>query len=162
MRVTITGHRPEDLENIEWVQEKLTNTILQLNPEQVYIGMAAGVDLLAGKICVENNIPIIACKPWAGHKPRYSDILTYNNILRAAQKITILNPSQEYPGAWVYMQRNYYMVDQADLTIAVWSGKKTGGTAACVQYAKKKPQPIIQLNPQTKTKTMINSTHGLF
>lgn len=43
--------------------------------------------------------------------------------------------------------RNEYMVDNADVVIAVWDGSK-GGTCNCVNYAKKIGKNIIQINPK--------------
>lgn len=44
--------------------------------------------------------------------------------------------------------RNEYMVDLAEKVIAVWDGT-SGGTANCVEYAKKKTKKIITINPST-------------
>ena len=44
--------------------------------------------------------------------------------------------------------RNEYMVDNASLVVAVWDGTK-GGTANCVNYAKKQGKPVITINPLT-------------
>lgn len=43
------------------------------------------------------------------------------------------------------------MVDNSDLVVAVWSGKQSGGTFACVKYAKQKSKPLLQLNPMNET-----------
>ena len=43
--------------------------------------------------------------------------------------------------------RNEYMVDNADVVIAVWDGVKRGGTYNCVKYANSIGKKIIQINP---------------
>ena len=44
--------------------------------------------------------------------------------------------------------RNKYMVDNSDLLLAVWNGKK-GGTANTVKYARKKEKEVVIINPDT-------------
>jgi len=44
-------------------------------------------------------------------------------------------------------KRNEYMVDNADIVIAVWDGTK-GGTCNCVRYAKKLGKDIVIINPK--------------
>lgn len=44
--------------------------------------------------------------------------------------------------------RNEYMVNLTEKVIAVWDGT-SGGTANCVEYAKKKNKEIIMINPST-------------
>ena len=42
-------------------------------------------------------------------------------------------------------KRNKYMVDQSDLVIAVWDGKKVGGTWNTIKYAKSKEKQVIYI-----------------
>ena len=46
-------------------------------------------------------------------------------------------------------KRNEYMVDNCDLLIALYNGDKSGGTANCVKYAKKKQKNIVVIEPTT-------------
>lgn len=143
----MTGHRPEDLPNQEWVEAELKRTYLELKPELIYTGMAAGIDLLSAEVAHSLNIPYVATKPWAGHTPRIEDRIRYSTIEENADSVVNVDPSQTYPGVWVYHNRNVYMVDNSDFLIAVWSGKTKGGTYACVKYARQKQKPIYQINP---------------
>jgi uncharacterized phage-like protein YoqJ len=43
-------------------------------------------------------------------------------------------------------KRNEYMVDNSDIVMAVWNGKKSG-TSYTVEYAKKKGRRVLVLNP---------------
>jgi uncharacterized phage-like protein YoqJ len=154
MIVSITGHRPEDLPNQEWVRENLKRVIAENNVELLIQGMAAGVDLMSAEICMEVGTPFVCAKPWAGHTPRNADAQLYRKAVENAAEVVNVNPATEYIGAYVYHNRNQYMVDRADTVIAVWTGKKTGGTAACVRYAKSKNKRIIQINPLTMEVTV--------
>ncbi len=148
--VAITGHRPEQLKDINWVRSALTKVLKNEQPEMLIQGMAAGVDLLSAQIAYDLNIPFIAAKPWAGHTPRVADKDLYEWVTTTAYKVENVDVSNHYPGVWVYHNRNKYMVDKADLVIAVWNGSTEGGTAACVKYAKQKNKSIIQINPETQ------------
>jgi uncharacterized phage-like protein YoqJ len=48
---------------------------------------------------------------------------------------------------WKMLNRNKWMVDNSDITIAVWNGDESGGTFHCVDYAKKQQKEIINLWP---------------
>lgn len=149
--IAITGHRPEQLDNIDWVTKSLQEVFSSLQPELIYQGMAAGADLLSAEIAIAMSLPYVAARPWITHTARNEDRELYNTILTNAFRIDIVDPANEYPGPWVYHKRNEHMVDNADICVAVWNGSSKGGTAACVRYAKKKGKRIIQLNPLTKT-----------
>ena len=112
--------------------------------------MAAGVDLLSAQVAYELHIPFVAARPWAGHTPRVADKALYQWATETAYQVDNVDTDNKYPGVWVYHNRNKYMVDKADLIIAVWNGSIEGGTAACVKYAKQKRKPIIQINPETQ------------
>jgi uncharacterized phage-like protein YoqJ len=154
MIVSITGHRPEDLQNPEWVYNALKQVISENHVELLIQGMAAGVDLMSAAACMEMGVPFVCAKPWAGHTPRNADKDLYTQALNQAQEVVNVSESVEYIGPFLYHNRNEYMVDRADTVIAVWSGKKTGGTAACVRYAKKQGKRIIQINPENQQITV--------
>lgn len=83
--------------------------------------------------------------------------LKYKSQLDKADKITYVDtldgyikcctPEGEYDIVKM-MQRNEYMVDNADVIIAVWNGDKKGGTFNCYKYAKKLNKNIIIINPK--------------
>lgn len=148
--VAITGHRPEIISDFGWVREQLTDVLQNLSVSKLYQGMAAGVDLLSAEVAFELNIPYVACRPWAGHSSRVADRTRYQTVLDNASEIVDVNPASEYVGVWVYHNRNKFMVDAADVLVAVWNGSLTGGTAACVKYAKQKRKPMVQINPLTR------------
>ena len=83
-------------------------------------------------------------------KDRYSyqvskaDVVTYVDETDGYIKMT--TPQGRY-NPYKLQIRNEYMVDNADVVIAVWDGSK-GGTCNCVNYAKKIGKNIIQINPK--------------
>ena len=148
MKIAVSGHRPEKITNWQFVEHQLYLAYRDLDASLVVQGCAAGVDLTAAKIAYRNNIPFWCARPWAGHKPRKADEINYEKALRFAEKVVDVDPSENYPGAWVYQKRNEWMVDHADIVVAVWDGT-SGGTANCVKYAWKKKVDIWHINPLT-------------
>ena len=144
----ITGHRPEKINNWQFVEHQIGLALQDNQINMMIQGMAAGVDLRSAKVAFSLRIPYIAARPWAGHKPRKADEIEYNKALVHAHSVVNVNDAEEYPGAWVYQDRNEWMVDRADMMIAVWDGT-TGGTHNCIKYAIKKSVPIFRIDPLT-------------
>lgn len=148
MIVAITGHRPERIPDMKAMEEALSEAYLELEVTKVIQGMAAGIDLLAARTAFRLDIPFISARPWAGHTPRVADQISYENAIVYAEEVVNVHPSIKYPGAWVYQKRNEWMVDRAELVIAVWDGQPKGGTYNCVKYAHDvKELPILMIDP---------------
>ena len=154
MIIAGTGHRPEDSEPESYVRTKARVKLQYPNKSGLVIetfitGMAAGFDLWAGDEALNLGLDVWAAVPWKGHKPRKGDEALYERILAGASKIVWLNDSETYPGAFVYPNRNHWMVDNCDAVMAYWSGKEKGGTYECITYAREAKKPIanIYLDP---------------
>lgn len=160
--VAITGHRPEDIKNPEWVYDSLKQVLKEVNPEKLYQGMAAGTDLMSAQLAIILGIPFVAARPWKTHTSRIEDREIYQFVLDKADEVINVSESNYYSGPQLYHARNEYMVDKADIVIAIWNGSKKGGTAACVKYALKQGKPLIQLNPMTEEISEIVETPALF
>lgn len=137
-----TGHRPEDCEEEEVVRRKIQQTLQEARPGIVISGMAAGFDLWLADEAITLGIPVWAARPWAGHTARTQDTELYAKVIGYADQVIAVTKSDEYAGPWVYHKRNEWMVDHATHILAYWSGKKTGGTYACLNYARKQSRPI--------------------
>ena len=72
MIVVGTGHR--DLRDRDWIAAQIERSLIDMGASLLYVGMASGADLLMAKTAYNLGIPFIAAKPWAGHRPRQSDI----------------------------------------------------------------------------------------
>ncbi|UUG69407.1 DprA-like DNA processing chain A [Streptomyces phage Sham] len=151
MRVGITGHRPERLEDHEdAVKQLISEALVHFGATRLYQGMAAGADLWSAKEAWKLKIPYAAVRPWAGHKPRVADTIEYGKVLKHATAIIDVDPSIEYPGPWVYNKRNEYIVDEVHAMIAVWDGRPYGGTYNCIEYAWKKAIPVLRIDPEER------------
>lgn len=140
-----TGHRPEDCEDEEIVREKSRLALQESRPDGFITGMAAGLDLWAGHEAHLLGIPIWCARPWKGHAPREGDVELYALLISVAERVIAVSPLTKYPGPWVYHKRNEWMVDHADEVLAYWSGKESGGTYACLNYAIKMERPITNV-----------------
>ena len=56
----------------------------------------------------------------------------FHRLFSRCDKVTVLAPSYH---AGCYGKRNRYMVDASQRVIAVYDGRKTGGTASTLRYA---------------------------
>ena len=147
MIVSITGHRPEDINDMRYVTSMLKESYSDLGATRVITGGAHGVDLVAAKTAYDQGIPFWLVRPYMGHKVPQGWREWYLNARIYAEKVVVLNPSDTYPGPWVFHNRNHWMVDNSDTLIAVWTGKESGGTYATVQYAIGKDKKIWQIEP---------------
>jgi len=136
-----TGHRPTDCEAEEIVRTKARAALQYSGADTFICGMAAGFDLWAGDEARLLGIEVWAARPWAGHKARKADVELYQRIYDAAAKVINVDPATEYPGVWVYHNRDKWMVDHATHILAyLHPDARAGGTYGTVKYAKgKKP-----------------------
>ena len=148
--VTISGHRPEKINDPAWIRAQirwvLEGTLLANHLIQ---GMAPGVDIWSAEIARQIGLLYTCARPWAGHKPRKDNVKGYEDAIYFADKVVVVNPAVNYPGAWVYQKRNEWMVDHGDVLLAVWDGS-SGGTSNCVEYAEKKSRPIYRIDEKQK------------
>lgn len=148
MIVAGTGHRPEASEPESWVRTKARVKLQYTEGIKTFIcGMAAGFDLWAADEARKLDIEVWAAKPWALHKPRKGDEELYKTIEEYASRVVVVSETLggKYPGAWVYPKRNHWMVDNADVVMAYWSGTESGGTHECVEYARSKNKKIANI-----------------
>jgi uncharacterized phage-like protein YoqJ len=74
-----------------------------------------------------------------------------------AERVVDVDPSEDYPGVWVYNKRNEWMIDHANVVVAVWDGT-SGGTANAVKYAKKIKRPVWRIDPATHVVGWLNAS----
>lgn len=142
MIIAVTGHRSEDCEDESIVRNKLRAAFEDAAPDAVIVGMANGVDLWAGAEAIGLGIDVIAARPWATHAARNDDAELYASVIEGASRVVVVDEAESYLGPWLYHKRNEWMVDNATHVLAYWSGKKSGGTYACLRYAMRTQKPI--------------------
>lgn len=157
-----TGHRPSrfpwgyDESNQECIalKEILTGEIMRLTNIGVtnfLSGMAEGVDIWASVIVLairEKNPAIklhciLPCKTQADNWSCSSQVL-YRSILEQADSIIYV--SRDYHKKCM-MERNKFMVNHADILLAVCRKIPRSGTEATINYARKMSREIITIDP---------------
>lgn len=89
-------------------------------------------------------------------KWKENDRIMYNKMIQKADHVIYVDRYKGYqsPGeidryhVSKMHRRNEFMVDHCDLLIALWDGS-SGGTSACIEYARKKEKEILIIDPKT-------------
>ncbi len=161
-----TGHRPEKLGFQRGgaaetaLKNRITGAVLRLIQERgvrhFISGMALGVDTYAAQSVLKlkelfPEITLECAVPCRGQESRWSkeDKAVYTDILSRADTVTVL---QDRYTPFCMQLRDAYMVDRADLVLAVWDGTPTGGTAYTVKCAEKRKKEIIVIPMEEKEK----------
>ena len=159
-----TGYRPQKLpftgeedEKCIFLKNELRREIIKAMEDgykNFMTGMALGVDTWAAEIVIDiknlyepwnENIRLFAAVPFLDQPFKWQEWQKerYNDILEYCDKIFII--SNEYTPECMN-KRNRFMVDRADMLIAVYDGK-AGGTANTINMAKSKNMHIRIINP---------------
>ena len=145
----ITGHRPERINSFQYVDAQLEYAFRDYRADVVIQGMAPGADLTAAKIAYREKIPFVSVRPWAGHRDSIDEQWRrhWDSAWKYARHNVTIVDQERFPGNSCYQRRNEYMVDNADFLIAVWDGKKKGGTWNTIKYAQSVDMSIWQIDP---------------
>jgi ribA/ribD-fused uncharacterized protein len=122
----------------------------RLNPEEFITGMALGVDQWTACDAWRLGVPVIlAAIPCLHHESRWPEPsrIKYHKILALPRVVSHVVSERPYFTGCM-QARNEFMVDRAQVLIAVWNGT-SGGTANCVEYARKQGREVIIVNPST-------------
>ena len=135
----VTGHReiPEDKKAC--VIKELENEIRTAVADgytRFISGFAEGADLIFAALVIElkaQGHPLVweAALPYRGRLN--SDDQDFQKIFSLCDRIKVLC---DQPSRSCYHIRNRYMVDQSSRVIAVYDGRKDGGTSYTIDYAK--------------------------
>lgn len=166
-----TGHRPnsfpwgynETSQDCALLKKVLREQILALVDDGVtgfISGMAQGVDLWAAQIVLDlkkkNPLLKLCCAlPCDDQEKMWPDPVKkqYHSILEQADKV--VHVGREYTSECM-RTRNRYMVDCADILLAVYNGRRRSGTGMTVNYAEQKQRRIIKINPLTREVSTLN------
>jgi len=157
-----TGHRPQNLpfgfeekdRRCRALKKLLRREIIRQIKENgvthFITGMALGTDMYAAEIVLMlksryRNITLECAIPCQSQADKWSpeQQARYRDIVSRCDKQTLI---QRMYTADCMHRRNRYMVDQADVLIAVWDGG-SGGTGMTVQYAQGQGKPVTVIHP---------------
>ena len=158
--VCFTGHRPSDLGTSPAIAKsalrKAIYGAIQQGATTFITGGAIGVDTYAAQLVINAktvypNIKLYIAVPFRGFTKYWTDAQRdeYADTIRKCDGFKVIC---DKPSKHAYHVRNQFMVDRADLVIAYWSGKRSGGTYATVQYAQQTGTKIVNCYPKTASK----------
>ncbi len=164
MKLGVTGHRPNKLwgydisdkryaQMKEYFKNEIRKDVNEAGQVEAISGMALGVDILFAEAAIElkkEGLPVTltAAIPFKGQEGKWPETSKrqYCNILSEADRsVTVCDGSY---AAWKMQKRNEFIVDECDRLIAIWDGMPQGGTANCVDYARKKGKKITIREPK--------------
>lgn len=168
----VTGHRPtrfkfkykEDNAGCKRLKKRLRDRFVELYEQGVhrfYVGGTLGVDMWAGEILLRlkeqpeyKDLELCIVLPCKGHDAKWDD--------RSQKRMAFLQKHSAETvivgkglAAEDYRKRNEYMVDHADVLVAVYDDDHSirSGTGMTVNYAKKKELAVILIHPDTGATT---------
>lgn len=154
MRVAITGHRPDAFiqshyttNQIQMISDGVVATFKrQYNDIYFNLGGAIGADQIVGNSCIEANVPYYLYLPAPIEiQGKYWNSNQLNNLKKQADLssgLNIIDPSGNY-NVKNYFIRDRKMVDEADIVVAFWVGKRQGGTFETMKYALKQSKFVF-------------------
>ncbi len=173
--ICFTGHRPSKLYGYDWSSsgnkllmtklEELIKLILTKFSQCRFIcGGAIGTDQMACSLCLKlrDEFPqtiVQLALPFSKQDSLWKDtdkarwrshIINANSTVMVdtvrGYELGMVEVGEYHPAKM--QKRNEYMVDKAEIVIAVWDGSH-GGTYNCIKYAQKRGKRIIVLNTRT-------------
>ena len=153
----VTGHRPDGFPftrspsdpNYVKYTETLSQTVEDLIRQgytHFITGMAEGADLDFARIILQHksnhpHILLEAALPYTTHAAKHISTATRERaeIQETCDMVTAVSPAYH---RGCMQKRNVYMVDKADLVLAIWSGIEKGGTWNTIRYARQKGKNI--------------------
>lgn len=153
MIIAFTGHRDYDAERINETLYRRIALLALLNDGVTFLcGMAVGFDLAAAEAVMrvkqDNRSVRLKCVIPFSEQTKYfsyEDQLRYARVLESADEVVVLEG--EY-SQLVFLRRNDYLVDHADMILAYFKDGSKGGTAYTIRRARKARITIENLYPQ--------------
>lgn len=93
------------------------------------MGFAQGVDQIFAKIAKDRGVPLLNVYP---HRRKFHP---YEEMLNENENVVFFSDTYSKSN---YILRDRYMVDNADIVLAVFDGIPAGGTWQTIEYAKQK------------------------
>lgn len=149
MNVMITGHRPQYMTPPE---QRVTKATLRQLLERLKLrhpnlrlltGMAIGADQWSAESALVLGIPVVAAIPFKGQESRWSSSQQehYHHLLSQCSETHILFDGPYSPH--MFLMRNQWLVDHANLALVVWGGAQSGGTWDAVKRIRKAGLPHV-------------------
>ena len=166
--IAFSGHRPHRLpdgkKQLSELEDRIEHELHRLHKlgyDTVLCGMAEGADLLCYEAILSYNtfrpdhekIRMHCVLPYMTfpERPSFMNRNDANLDSASADQVTVISPTYQ-PGC--FHKRNRFMVDSADILLALYDGRSFGGTAYTMKYARQKGKEVIILHPFTLERTV--------
>jgi uncharacterized phage-like protein YoqJ len=151
MIVAVTGHRPQRLGQYREgrLEDLAVAALKKYKPALVITGMAPGWDQAVAEAAVRVEIPFLAAVPFPGQEEGWSRYQydQYHRLLSEALRVEVIGRPTDKTAA--YKARNRHMVDlldkDHDMLLALFDGKRYGGSWYTVWYAQGKGVGVVNL-----------------
>lgn len=161
MIIAFTGHRPERLggepevsataNRVVALLEEAIDRALTRYPEAHFLsGGARGVDQWAAALVLDRHAALTIARPFPTQDARWPAVAQrvyaelQQRCLTTGGEVVDTSPT---PFIGAYGRRDRWMVDQANVVIAVWDGGP-GGTSRCGAYAHRLYRPLLRIDPR--------------
>lgn len=145
----VTGHREIAADRVEWVKAKLREEVEQAVREGFTIflsGFAQGADLYFAEAVMEQKVrhPQLILKAAIPYRGRLgSQDPLFCRCLAACDSVYV---QQEAYSPGCFAARNRALVEQAGRVIAVYDGRRQGGTFFTLRYARRLGRQVRQIS----------------
>ena len=149
--VGFTGHQSLSRSTRDLVRVALKEELTQLAPVVGVTSLAAGSDQIFADCVLELRGELTVVVPSEGYEESFAspdDLSDYHRLLRLASRRTVLD--HDRPSEAAYWDAGRKIVDQADVVLAVWDGRRAaglGGTGDVVRYASDRGRQVIVVWP---------------
>ena len=153
----VTGHRPNgfpftrsqaDRSYAEYMEmlSKTIEELIQNGYSHFITGMAEGADLDFALLVLRHkeiypHIVLEAALPYPIPSGNHINSAVQERVAILERCDTVQEVSPAYHRGCM-QKRNIYMVDKADLILAIWNGTEKGGTWNTIRYAHQQDKPI--------------------
>ncbi len=153
MRIGVTGHQHlAQPDAWHWVRVQIDRIIEHTPPPVVGLSsLALGADQIFAESVLEHGGALEAVIPFPEYEDRFAgqhEREVYRRLLgRAVHRIVLPRAGSDEES---YYAAGRFIVDSADLLLAVWDGepaKGLGGTGDVVRYAERARKPVVHVDP---------------
>jgi uncharacterized phage-like protein YoqJ len=161
--VSATGHRPQHLSTAEgqWVRTELAHVVQKLRDahamETGISGMAIGADMWWAEELLSAGVRLWAHVPFPQQPDRWppAERARWRRLLDQAAQVTTYGDAYD---VCLLHERNDGMLAYSQAVVAVWKrSKTTGGTASAFRKARRRGLPIVHLDPERRTVSLISA-----
>lgn len=143
----LNGYKAIDNKELLWkIAERVEKFIVEENVTTFINGLALGIDTWTARIVLKlkekyPHIKLISASPCLNHNSKWNKESQeiWQEVVDKSDEFIIVTEEEYKP--YLMQVRNMWMVDRADIILAVFDGTP-GGTMNCVKYAEKQNKRI--------------------